>query len=140
MPVDLHKETGGRVLVVKLTDKLTKEDYEDFIPEVERLVMDHGRLRILIQIHDFHGWTAGALWQDISYVQSGYLPYHWVKFDLKQFRDIERLALVGEKAWEHDMALFCKPFTSATIRYFDRSCEADQAHAWIHAKLLVAQG
>jgi hypothetical protein len=80
---------------------------------------------MLIQMHDFHGWTAGALWQDIQ-------------FDLQHFRDIERLALVGEKAWEHGMAVFCKPFTTATIRYFDRS-EADQAEAWIHSDLLVAQ-
>jgi hypothetical protein len=37
------------------------------------------------------------------------------------------------------MATFCKPFTTATIRYFDRS-EAEQAETWIHADLLVAQG
>jgi hypothetical protein len=35
------------------------------------------------------------------------------------------------------MAVFCKPFTTATIRYFDRS-EADQAEAWIYADLSVA--
>ena len=37
------------------------------------------------------------------------------------------------------MAVFCKPFTSATTRYFDTK-EAEQAEAWIHADLLVAQG
>jgi hypothetical protein len=47
--------------------------------------------------------------------------------------------LVGERAWEHGMAVFCKPFTTATIRYFDRT-KADQAEAWIHADLPVAQG
>ena len=126
MSVDLHDEGGGKVLVIKLTGKLTKEDYGRFLPEVERLIKDHGKLRMLVQMHDFNGWTAGALWEDI-------------KFDLKHFRDIERLALVGEKAWEHGMAVFCKPFTTATIRYFDRT-EADQAEAWIHADLPVAQG
>ena len=34
---------------------------------------------------------------------------------------------------------FCKPFSTATIRYFDCS-EADKAEAWIHADLLVVQG
>jgi hypothetical protein len=38
------------------------------------------------------------------------------------------------------MTVFCKPFTSATVRYFDRSSEADQADAWIHSDLPVAQG
>jgi hypothetical protein len=123
MSVDLHEE--GKILVIKLTGELTKEDYEQFSPEVERLIKEHGKIRILVQMYYFEGWTPGALWQDI-------------KFDLKHFRDVERLALVGEKAWEHGMALFCTPFTTATIRYFDRS-EADQAETWIHADLLVAQ-
>ena len=124
MSVELHED--GKILVIKLTGKLAKEDYEQFAPEVDRLIEQHGKLRMLVQMHDFHGWTAGALWQDI-------------KFDLKHFRQIERLALVGEKTWEHGMATFCKPFTTATIRYFDRS-EAEQAEEWIHADLLVAQG
>jgi hypothetical protein len=123
MAVELHEEAAGKVLVIKLTDKLTTEDYEYLIPEVERRIAQHGKLRMLVEMHDFHGWTAGALWQDL-------------KFDLKHFRDIERLALVGEKAWEHGMAVFCKPFTSATIRYFDRS-EANQAETWIRADLPV---
>ena len=124
MSVELHED--GKILVIKLTGKLAKEDYEQFAPEVDRLIEQHGKLRMLVQMHDFHGWTAGALWQDI-------------KFDLKHFRQIERLALVGEKTWEHGLATFCKPFTTATIRYFDRS-EAEQAETWIHADLLVAQG
>jgi hypothetical protein len=124
MSVELHED--GKILVIKLTGKLSKEDYERFAPEVDRLIKQHGKLRMLVQMHDFHGWTAGALWQDI-------------KFDLKNFRQIERLALVGEKTWEHGMATFCKPFTSATIRYFDRT-EAEQAEAWIHADLMVVHG
>jgi hypothetical protein len=126
MSVDLHQDAGGKLLEVKLTGKLTNEDYEHFVPKVESLIKEHGKLRILVQMHDFQGWAGGALWQDI-------------KFDLKNFRHIERLALVGEKSWEHGMAVFCKPFTTATIQYFDRS-EVEQAEAWIRADLTVAQG
>jgi hypothetical protein len=126
MSVALHGDANGKIVVIKLAGKLTNEDYEHFVPEVEGLIKKHGKLRILVQMHDFQGWTAGALWQDI-------------KFDLKNFRHIKRLALVGERAWEHGMAAFCKPFTTATIRYFDRS-QADQAEAWIRADLQVDQG
>jgi hypothetical protein len=125
MSVDLHEDAGGKILAIKLTGKLTKEDYEHFVPKVESLIKEHGTLRILVQMHDFQGWAGGALWQDI-------------KFDLKNFRHIERLALVGEKSWEHGMAVFCKPFTTATIRYFDRSAVA-QAEAWIRADRMAAQ-
>jgi hypothetical protein len=117
MSVTLQEEAGGKVLVVKLSGKLTKEDYERFVPEVERLVRQHGKVRMLVQMHDFHGWTLGALWEDI-------------KFDLKHFSHIERLALVGDRKWEAGMAVFCKPFTTATIRYFDEA-KADEAYNWI---------
>ena len=125
MSVNLHEEASGHVLAINLTGKLDKEDYEHFIPEVERLIQEHGKLRMLVRMHDFHGWTAGALWEDL-------------KFDMKHLRDIERIAMVGDKAWEHGMAVFCKPFTGATIRYFDQS-EADQALAWLEADMPVGR-
>ena len=61
MSVDLHEEADGKVLVVNLSGKLTKEDYQRFVPEVERLIKQHGTVRLLVQMHDFHGWTAGAV-------------------------------------------------------------------------------
>jgi len=117
MAVEVREEDGGKVLVVKLSGKLTKEDYAQFGGEVDRLIQQHGKLRILCQMHDFHGWEMGALWEDI-------------KFDFKHFRDIERLALVGESKWQHGMAVFCKPFTSAKIQYFDHT-KLDEALAWV---------
>jgi hypothetical protein len=65
-----------------------------------------------------------ALWEDI-------------KFDVKHFADIERLALVGESKWEAGMAVFCKPFTTAKIKYFDES-KAAEAQEWIRAELPAA--
>lgn len=117
MPVVLHEEAGGKLLRVEMSGKLEKQDYQHFVPEFERLVQREGKLRVLCRMHDFHGWTTGALWEDI-------------KFDLKHFGDIERLALVGERKWEAGMAAFCKPFTRATIRYFDEA-QYDEALRWV---------
>ena len=98
--VTLKEASGGKLLEIELTGRLQQEDYGHFVPAVERLVKEHGKIRMLVEMNDFHGWSAGALWEDI-------------KFDLKHFRDIERLAIVGEKAWERGMAAFCKAFTTA---------------------------
>ena len=46
------------------------------------------------------------------------------------FSDIERLAIVGENKWQQGMATFCKPFTKATIRYFDHA-DAAEARKWL---------
>ena len=112
MKVELKELENGKILEVHLSGKLVKEDYETFVPVVERLVKQHGKIRMLVVMHDFHGWTTGALWADI-------------KFDAKHFSDIERLAIVGETNWEKGMAAFCKPFTTAKVRYFDHTKTAE---------------
>jgi hypothetical protein len=117
MSIHLIEENGGKIVVIHVTGKLAKADYERFAPEFERLVREHGKLRVLFDMTAFHGWEAGALWEDI-------------KFDIKHFADIERLAMVGEKKWQQGMAAFCRPFTKATIRYFDHAAVA-QARAWL---------
>ena len=87
------------------------------MPQVVKDIRENGKVRILFQMHDFHGWQAGALWEDI-------------KFDMKHFADIERLALVGDKKWEKGMATFCRPFTTAKIRFFSPD-EIETAKKWL---------
>lgn len=52
----------------RLTGKLTKESYERFAPLVDEQVKTKGKIRLLVEMHDFHGWTAGGLWEDIKFV------------------------------------------------------------------------
>ena len=117
MPIKFEDESEGKVLAIQVSGKLAKADYVYFIPEFERLVQLNGKVRVLFDLAGFHGWEAGALWEDI-------------KFDIKHFADIERLAMVGDKKWEHGMAMFCKPFTKAKIQYFDRA-DAAKARKWL---------
>ncbi len=117
MSVEFQEEAEGKILHVRLSDKLAREDYESLMPTFERLIERHGKLRILLKMDHFHGWTAGALWEDI-------------KVDVKHFNDVERIAMVGDKAWEKGMSVFCKPFTTATVRYFDHS-QIGEAREWI---------
>jgi hypothetical protein len=119
MTTQLNETQAGKVLEVRVSDKLTHADYAHFVPAFERLVREHGKIRVLFEMVDFHGWEAGAIWDDL-------------KLDARHFADIERLAMVGEKRWEEWMATICRPFTTATIRYFDRA-DVDQARAWLAA-------
>jgi hypothetical protein len=117
MAIELMEKNDGKVLEVKVSGGLCHEDYQRFVPEFERLVAKHGKIRVLFDMVDFHGWDAAAVWDDI-------------KFDAKHFSDIERLALLGDKKWEKWMSVFCRPFTTAKIRYFDRAASAE-ARAWL---------
>jgi SpoIIAA-like len=125
-PMDLIETiSAGRVLEVHVTGKLTKESYQTLVPAVDAQIKQHGKLRILFVMKDFHGWTAGAMWEDL-------------KFDLKHWKDIERLAFVGDKKWEKGMATFCKPFTSAHIRYFEQA-QIEEARQWLEGEAVPAK-
>ena len=117
MPIKFVDQNEGKVLSVQVTGKLAKADYVYFTPEFERLVRLNGHMRVLFDMAGFEGWEASALWEDI-------------KFDVKHFSAIERLAILGDKKWEHGMAMFCKPFTTAAIRYFDHT-DAAEARKWL---------
>ena len=67
MPIQLNEENGGKMLVVHVSGKLAAADYEHFVPEFERLVREHGRVRVLFDMTGFHGLTAGALWEDTKF-------------------------------------------------------------------------
>ena len=110
-------DSNPAYLAIQLNGKLMAEDYEKFVPKVDSIVKERGSIRILMKMHDFRGWEMAAAWED-------------TKFGLRHFHDIERLAMVGEKAWQHGMAVFCKPFTKAEVRYFDSSA-ATEAESWI---------
>src|SRR5258708_30677436 len=106
--------SSGQILGFKLSGKLHDEDYKNFVPAIDTAAAQHGKVRLLAQFHDFHGWDLHALWDDI-------------KFSTTHCTKIERIALVGDRSWEKWMAKVCKPFTTAKIRYF---AAADTAAAW----------
>ncbi len=101
----------------KLSGKLHDADYKTFVPRIDTEVAKDGKVNVLAQFHDFLGWDAQALWDDI-------------KFSTTHCTKIRKIALVGEKSWEKYMAAVCKPFTMAKIQYFDVG-QIDAAKAWL---------
>jgi hypothetical protein len=104
------------VLAFKMSGTLHDEDYKKFVPLIDAEAKT-GKVRLLAQFHDFHGWDLRALWDDIKFATT-----HCRKFD--------RIALVGERRWEEWMAKVCAPFTGATIRYYDAEA-IDDAWKWL---------
>lgn len=117
MAIELNEDTDAKLLEVKASGKLPKEDYNHFEPAVESLIDSAGKIKVLFCMYDFHGWELGAVWED-------------TKFATKHYRDIEKLAMVGENTWEKWMATIRKPFTMSTIKYFDAG-EEQAAKDWL---------
>ena len=115
--IQVDSTPTGTIVTLKFREKLDKADYDTFVPMIETQMENNAPIRLLAELHDFEGWTAGALWED-------------TKFAAKHFHDIERLAVVGESRWQKGITVFVKPFTSADVRYFDIN-EIDRARKWV---------
>jgi len=117
MAIELTENADAKTLETKISGKLSRQDYEVLEPVVSAFIESQGKIKILFQMHDFHGWEIGAVWEDI-------------KFATKHCADISKIAMVGEKSWEKWMSTICKPFTLSSIKYFD-SGEVDAARTWL---------
>jgi SpoIIAA-like len=117
MSLHFIENSGGNILEMEASGKLVASDLQSLESMFQRLVKQNGKIRVLFRMRDFHGWEPVALWDEL-------------KFDLKHFGDIKRLAIVGDKQWEKFLGVFGRPFTAAEIRYFDESA-LPAARVWL---------
>ncbi len=105
------------IFSVRATGKLRHEDYESFLPELEKQIKRYGTVSLFLELDDFFGWDLSAISDE-------------VRWELAHGDKLEKVAIVGDKAWQRWMALMAKPFTSAEVRYFSRD-EALDAWDWL---------
>jgi len=117
MSILTAETNGGKVLEILVSGRFSADDYNHLVPEVERLINLHGKMRIVFEMFKFRGWELGAVWEDI-------------KFDFKHFADIDRLAVIGDRKWQEWMPIICRPFTTAAVRCFERGA-AREARRWV---------
>ena len=108
------------VVRVRASGKLRDEDFRMLFSLIDAAAAGQGKIRLLIELHDFHGWDLHGLWDDF-------------KFHAVHCSDVERIAYVGEKAWERLVVGMAKVFPGTAVRYFDAS-EKDAVRAWLEAR------
>jgi hypothetical protein len=109
-------ENTNSFLALRFTKELTQKDYDAFLPVIEQKIRDQGKINFYWEMEDFEGWKLSAAWEE-------------VKFDLRHAHDFNRVAIVGDKRWQNLMTQLMKPFTDATVRFFDPG-EKEQAWEW----------
>ena len=117
--IEKLKQSSGKVVGFKLVDKITDQDFKSFMPEVEKLIAEHGNIRLLMIVVYPERFEPKATWDDLVF---------WVK-DAKY---IERLAIVGQKNWEKWLALLEKPFLKTEVKYYNTSRLQD-AWNWLRS-------
>src|SRR5271165_3989232 len=81
--IEMLDQSSGKVFGMRVSGKLAHQDYERFVPLLEKLIEDHGSVRCLVELTDLHGIEPRALWDEI-------------KFDVRHARQIERCAVVRQ--------------------------------------------
>jgi hypothetical protein len=109
--------SSKNVIGFRMTGKLTNADYKALAPEFEDGIKRYGKIRLLWLLEDFHGWEPKAAWDDYEY---------WRKYG----KEIERVAIVGNKRWEEWMTKLAQLFMKGGVKYFDES-QLDDAWAWV---------
>ena len=110
----------GNLVRVEVSGQLTQDDYDALVPSWRATIARHGTMRMLFVMRDFEGWTPQAAWEDF-------------RFDLKHHQQVERIAMVGEKQWQHWMTKIASWFVDPEVRYFDATQE-NEAESWVREK------
>jgi len=104
----------GNIVAYRVTGRLTHADYQAFLPELEKLIQERGRLSVLFELHNFRGWDLAAAWDDFRFMN-------------EHVDDFERIAVVGSNRLERWMTAIASPFMSGEIRFFE---DLQLGHAW----------
>lgn len=112
------REIDGNLVELRAEGKLTREDYELAIPRLEVLMAGRGKLNFLVELVDFKGWEAEALWQDI-------------RFDLKHQQQIGKTAVVGHKTLEKWTTQLTDLIYPAPVKFFE---DLELARAWLRGE------
>lgn len=86
--IEFMQESEGNLVGIEVQGKLTDKDYQEkLIPELEKRIKEHGKLRVLVHMkEDFKGIEPKAVWDDAL-------------FGIKHRKDFDRFALVGGSGW-----------------------------------------
>lgn len=103
-----------------ITGKLTTEEIEGFLTEMEQAVtQSNKKLRLLIDVSDMYGADIRSEWDVFEFLK-------------KHIKDIEYIAIVGSHSWTKVMSsiLVESIFVEAETRYF-KSDEIEYAWEWL---------
>lgn len=111
------KERDKDALTLEVSGTLTKDDYREVVPQLEKIVESSGKIRALVELNEFEGWQPSAIVDEL-------------RFDIRHRNDIERIAILGEGKGQELLAKIASPLFSGDIRFFNKA-EIVEAKSWL---------
>jgi hypothetical protein len=117
MSVDAQEETDD-VVHLTIRGRLTTPDQAALVYFITKAVQRHGRIRLLITLDGFAGWTADDEWGDDA-------------LRIANDATIVKTAFVGDARWRDEVFAFVgQPFRAIPMEYFMTEAPA---RAWLAA-------
>ena len=117
--ISIQKESSQDVLKLTVTNKLSEEDLDRCESYLKKHISSFNHPHLLMILEDFGGYeNASAFMKDL-------------KLDSQYIGNFDRIAVIGDKAWEKWAVQFLDPITNEELKYFSFD-EKDQALAWIN--------
>lgn len=117
MPVFINPNASEHHLEIQVSRAISAADCDAFSEAVDALSAAHGRLRMLVVLRSFGGWTLTGLWETVQVC-------------IQHSESFDRVAIVGEAYWHKWFARVCALATNAEVLYFELTW-IDDARYWL---------
>ncbi|MBD3634930.1 MAG: STAS/SEC14 domain-containing protein [Methylophaga sp.] len=116
--IGLERSGEQFYLSLKVSGKLTHEDYQSMTPMLEAALTEitSPKVNAFIDAVDLEGWEPRAVWDDF-------------KLALKHGNEFEKIAIYGYKKWQSVAARLSSWFISGEVKFFD---DPKQALQWLN--------
>ena len=111
---------SGNVLRILVPDKIEADDFRQIAPQVDSIISQYGKIRLLIDASGFNGWENIAAFEN----HAGFVKSHQQKVD--------RIAVIVAHDWQHWLVGAVRIFLHPEVRAYDKSHEGE-ALKWISA-------
>lgn len=116
--IRLLEQTGGKLIAMKTTEKLTSDDFEKIMPIIGERAVEYVKLKWYFEMENTENWNPKSFWEE-------------VKFTYGQSNVFEKIALVGKEDREEWLKSLMRAFMPEEIKFFDLS-QKKEAMEWIN--------
>src|SRR5271165_328285 len=99
---------SANALRIIAPEKLKADDFRQVAPQVDSLISQHGKIRLLIDASGFNGWENFAAFAN----HVGFVKNHQQK--------VERIAVIAARDWQYWVIGAVKVFLHPEVRAFDK--------------------
>jgi hypothetical protein len=113
----ISTDPADRVLRLRITGKIDREDLDAVSAELETRLNTHPKLRIYAEIEELKGMSLRALMRDL-------------RLSARHFRDVDKEAVVTDIKWIRRLARIGNVLPGVAVRRFSGH-DKDEALRWI---------